>query len=1179
MVLDSNPGELNIALNGADFQSGTAVSSPGPYLLVVEAEDLAGNSARRTVAFTILPPTGGLALVVNSSNDGDDGVCDERHCSLREALRAANLAPGSTISFAIPALPAVIRPRTALPEILHPVVIDGVTQEGASCNPRDLAIELRGDAVVPAASGLVVRSSGVVIRGLAIAGFDGYGIELYGAGNEVSCNRIGPTLDGEPLGNALGGVRVGDGAGDSRVGFALGATPVATGCEAACNRIAFNGGSGIAVAAGAGSGNLVLGNRIDRNAGLAIDLGEDELTANDPGDVDVGPNGLQNFPVVEWVRPGGTSTVRISLESEALADYRLDLYAVEVPNADPDGLPTLPDAGELAEWLASTVVTTAADGSAATEVAVGRDLTGLFVAATATGLTTANTSEASLASNLAAVPSLAATKTDALADDADGDTVVSPGDTLLYEVTVVNTGSGPAGEVVMDDPLPATVSLVPGSVTVTQGVVVSTDPLVVDLGTIEAGADATVSFEVQITDPVPAGLAQLINQAVISSAELDPLPTDDPDALGPFDPTTTTVVAAPDLTTAALAVDDDTGNADGQAQPGEPLTYTVLLANSGDEDDTAVRTEVVLPATLVLDLSSVQIDLAGGASGAVDTSSGSRVEVSTAHVPGRGGSVRVEFIATVVDSAPAGLESLEVRAGVESAAVPFFETAAATISLDALPDLVLDKDDGGAIATVGESFEYLLDLENVGDQDASGVVLADVVPDGTFFDAPTSDARWSCADGDPAGTDCRLDLGELAAGGSEGVDFGVRVLAPPDAPAVIVNVAGAADDGLGSGGVPVEASDSVSTPVDDLEAPRVALIDTVPGSGDGVLEPCEMVQTGVTGLAVRFSEAMDPSTVLATSNWAVFAAGEDQDLSSFDCDGPLGDDVEIELSGIDYDPASGEAELSWVGALEDAPHRVVACSGGLADLSGDPLDGDGDGSGGDDFALTFRVDRSNLFENGELDCDLSAWVLVAPGGSTIEYASIDVDGASVSGSAHFVAPAGTPQLSAGQCVESLGGSMTGVHSRRATRERRLLRRAAEGVRVLRGSGLYRSGSARPGVLRSSCRSRGSGRPSRTPCSCPRARDPRSARLRSDRLAARRSTPTSMDSSWRWSSGPSSSRTVSRAETPRRGRLRFLERQPRDSGAQLLSCSSRRARRCGTTNLSRTRPVSNVSRSA
>jgi hypothetical protein len=125
---------------------------------------------------------------------------------------------------------------------------------------------------------------------------------------------------------------------------------------------------------------------------------------------------------------------------------------------------------------------------------------------------------------------------------------------------------------------------------------------------------------------------------------------------------------------------------------------------------------------------------------------------------------------------------------------------------------------------------------------------------------------------------------------------------------------------------------------------------------------------------------------------------------------------------VSYDALAITAlvELATTPWLEDGPYRVMACSGpgGIEDMAGNELDGDGDFSGGDDFVRTFRVDVIDRFANGHLDCDLDGWATVAPGGSTVVHEPLmDMDGAAISGSAHFTNAAGTSQMAMGQCVE------------------------------------------------------------------------------------------------------------------------------------------------------------------
>lgn len=166
------------------------------------------------------------ALIVNSTADPGDGVCDATECTLREAIVAANGNPGKDmIEFNLSgAGPHTIQPTSALPAITDPVVIDGYTQSGASANtnPAELGsnavlqIELDGTIAStgpppPSIHGLIIGAGGSTVRGLVINRFvtgDGIRISTPTAsiggpgGNVVEGNFIGTDVTGTvALGN------------------------------------------------------------------------------------------------------------------------------------------------------------------------------------------------------------------------------------------------------------------------------------------------------------------------------------------------------------------------------------------------------------------------------------------------------------------------------------------------------------------------------------------------------------------------------------------------------------------------------------------------------------------------------------------------------------------------------------------------------------------------------------------------------------------------------------------------------------------------------------------------------------------------------------------------------------------------------------------------------------------
>src|SRR5262249_15867116 len=151
-----------------------------------------------------------------------------------------------------------------------------------------------------------------------ISGNDGHGISIAseaGANqpfvaeqNKVRYNFIGTDKSGTVnLANGKNGIFITDAAGKNSI---------------LLNTIAKNKGGGVGLSATAGTGNSVDPNSIFSNGGLGIDLGDDGPTPNHPGDIDTGPNNLQNFPILTSATSfGGTTTIRGSLNSEPTTTF------------------------------------------------------------------------------------------------------------------------------------------------------------------------------------------------------------------------------------------------------------------------------------------------------------------------------------------------------------------------------------------------------------------------------------------------------------------------------------------------------------------------------------------------------------------------------------------------------------------------------------------------------------------------------------------------------------------------------------------------------------------------------------------------------------------------------------------------------------------------------------------
>jgi hypothetical protein len=186
----------------------------------------------------------------------------------------------------------------------------------------------------------------------------GYGVHLtYASLNEIGAAQ--PEAANVIEGYSLGGVSILVGDGNSIAG----------------NSISFNNGNGITIANG--TGNSVRGNAIYANSGLGIDLGDNGVTPNHPDNPDVGPNHLQNFPIISQANSAGdVLTISGSFNSASNATFTLDFYASAV--GDPSGF------GEGQIYLGAATVTTDANGNANFQVSVPAATDGDAITATAT---------------------------------------------------------------------------------------------------------------------------------------------------------------------------------------------------------------------------------------------------------------------------------------------------------------------------------------------------------------------------------------------------------------------------------------------------------------------------------------------------------------------------------------------------------------------------------------------------------------------------------------------------------------------------------------------------------------------------------------------------------------------------------------------------------------------------
>ncbi len=212
-------------------------------------------------------------LTVTTNADSGPGT-------LRAAIDCANNHPGlDTITFAIPgAGPHTIQPMSPLPTLTDPVVIDGLTQPGATPNTQSVGnnarLMIEVDGGLTSNNGFMVAAGSSTLRGLVINRFNGgVGILLSSSSNVVEGCFIGTDVSGTASLPNIYGIWMQDAA-LNRIG---GQDP------GSHNLISGNQYAGLYFAGQASSGNRIQGNYIGADATGLKALGNGTSLGNGAG--------------------------------------------------------------------------------------------------------------------------------------------------------------------------------------------------------------------------------------------------------------------------------------------------------------------------------------------------------------------------------------------------------------------------------------------------------------------------------------------------------------------------------------------------------------------------------------------------------------------------------------------------------------------------------------------------------------------------------------------------------------------------------------------------------------------------------------------------------------------------------------------------------------------------------
>jgi CSLREA domain-containing protein len=214
-----------------------------------------------------------------------DAVAADGHCSLREAIMAANqnftvvdtcamdFGEDTRIVFQLGSGNPQIDITSTLPFITDKVTINGATGGATRVVLHGASVTASEGLFIAGSGGIISGGSGTVIRNLVLNSFSNAGIYISGAVNvTVAGNYIGTDATGT-LALPNGGIGVYSQGAGAIIGGPTGATPGGA-CTGDCNVIAFNSNAGVYINLSNGAiNNIIRANSIHDNVGAGIAYG------------------------------------------------------------------------------------------------------------------------------------------------------------------------------------------------------------------------------------------------------------------------------------------------------------------------------------------------------------------------------------------------------------------------------------------------------------------------------------------------------------------------------------------------------------------------------------------------------------------------------------------------------------------------------------------------------------------------------------------------------------------------------------------------------------------------------------------------------------------------------------------------------------------------------------------
>ena len=402
---------------------------------------------------------------------------------------------------------------------------------------------------------------------------------------------------------------------------------------------------------------------------------------------------------------------------------------------------------------------------------------------------------------LTGLPDLSIVKTDGL-------TFVGPAQFITYTLTVQNSGSQDASGVVITETVPTGSTFLPPSSTIGWSCAnggIAGSLCTYNLSTVSAGASIAIDFAIQTDATI--NQATLVNTATVAD---DGTGGTDPTPLNNTSTDTDNIIGDPNL----AVVKDDLLTI---ANPGQTLPYSITVTNVGNVVSTGIS---------VVDTIPVETNFVSASNSGTYNPTGRTVSWNISSLsPGQSQILTTNILVnTLIKKGVDDLTNVVTVSddGVHGIDTNLTNNTASDIDyMQAAPDLEIIKTSNQTAAYPNQSFVYNLNYANIGNQEASGVVIHEVVPDNTTFLSADSSSGWSCSNGAVAGTTCNFTIGDLLATQNGLIKFAIKLNSTVAAGiSELTNTVTLFDDGT-NGNEPITANNqstfTVPIPKVDLE--------------------------------------------------------------------------------------------------------------------------------------------------------------------------------------------------------------------------------------------------------------------------------------------------------------------------------------------------------------------------